>query len=93
MGTNNVNSHGFLFLTLVFSLNATGSEIPEMFLITHRQNHAVKTQTKRGSQSQSHAQRAQGLGPLTTVPSLPPFPTNSCLIPHPPMLPSPIEQF
>lgn len=37
--------------TLVFDtlfLNATAREIPEMFQITHRQNHAVKTQTGEG---------------------------------------------
>lgn len=73
---NSIKESFLTACTLVFDvlfLNAAESEIPEMFQITHRQNRAVKTQTERGSQSQSHALRAQELGSLSTVPSPPTY--------------------
>lgn len=76
--------------TLVFYtrfLHATVSEIPEMFQITHRQNHAVKTQTVEGLPvpvTRSQGSRARPIKYCSQPFHL--FPPSLCcgLLPHTP---------
>lgn len=76
--------------TLVFDtrfLHATASEIPEMFQITHRQNHAVKTQTVEGLPvpvTRSQGSRARPIKYCSQPFHL--FPPSLCcgLLPHTP---------